>query len=78
MEKRGTASRKLYFGVRAIDVMRCTRLGYRIAFWPSTVALYVPVEKMPRILDLETDKWVIIDAEWALRHGLEDHSEETA
>jgi hypothetical protein len=64
--------------MRAYDVMRCTRLGYRIAFWPSTVPLYVPVEKVPRILNLETGKWVIIDAEWALRHGLEDHSEETA
>jgi hypothetical protein len=50
MGKRGTASRKLYFGVRAIDIMRCTMLSYRIAFWPSTVALYVPVEKVPRIL----------------------------
>jgi hypothetical protein len=65
-----------YLGVRVAEVMRVTQLCYRIAFGPSWInALYVPIEKVRKIVETERGTWVIIDAQWAAKHGIEEEPE---
>jgi hypothetical protein len=67
---------RLYLGVRVAEVMRVNQLCYRIAFGPSWInALYVPIEKVRKILETECGTWIIIEAEWARQYGIEEEPE---
>jgi hypothetical protein len=68
------AVERLYLGVRVAEVMKLTMLCYRVVFLPRN-PLYVPIEKVRKILETEWGTWIIIEAAWAKQYGIEEEPE---
>ena len=73
MERATVGAEVRYLGVRVAEVMRVA-ICYRIVFLPPNL-LYVPIEKVPKILETECGTWVIIEAEWAKQYGIVEEPE---